>query len=133
MRAREVVIALAFAAGTGGAATAVVSGCGGGGGNAGGSGPCPTLDSCPDAAPSWSTQVEPIVATYCSTSQCHGDGAAQQMPYDYTSYAVVHARYVPMLTQVSMCSMPPSDTATPLPPDLRQTLLCWLEAEAPDN
>ncbi len=122
---------LTLSAGAAGAMTVALGGCAPGSGDGGIA--CPTLASCPDATPSWSTQVEPIVATYCATSQCHGDGGSQPMPYDYTSYAVVHARYTPMIAQVSMCAMPPSDTAAPLPDDLRQTLLCWLEADAPDN
>lgn len=106
---------------------------GSGGGDDGFS--CPTLSNeTPDACPSWSGQVEGIVATYCL--QCHGEGGIEYSQYNFSTYADVHARYTTMITQVNACSMPPWDAspaAAQPPAEDRQALLSWLECNAPNN
>jgi hypothetical protein len=125
-------IALTVGCAAGAAALLCLGACSAGGGGSGAGG-CPNLSTCPATPPSWSGQVESIVNTYCATPACHGPGGIEAAQYDYSTYAGVHGHYVPMLTQVAQCLMPPGDASPPLPDDLRQTLLCWLEAEAPDN
>jgi cytochrome c553 len=96
---------------------------------------CPDLNTdCPSAPPSWSNDVQPILATYCL--RCHGDGGVEQSQFDYTTYAGVYEHRSIMLTQVYQCQMPPSDASPPavMPTTHdRQTLVSWLACNAPDN
>jgi cytochrome c553 len=96
---------------------------------------CPPLDNdTPDACPSWSGQVEGLVATYCL--RCHGEGGVEVSAFDFSTYAKVHAQFTAMITQVNECSMPPWDASPPAAqptPAERQAMLSWLSCSAPNN
>ena len=102
--------------------------------SAGGGVSCPTLSTdCPSVPPDWTTDVQPLIATYCF--QCHGEGGIEQSQFDYTTYAGVYKNRAEMLTQVYECAMPPYDASPPTAafPSAqdRQTLVAWLACGAP--
>ena len=107
---------------------------GGSSGDAGAS--CPNIvTTCPSTTPSWKTDVQPLIATYCF--QCHGDGGIEQAKLDYTTYAGVFMNRAEIITQVYECMMPPSD-ASPPPmaypnADQRETIVSWVACGAPNN
>lgn len=111
------------------------AGCGGGGSSADpdGAAGCPNdLPECPDpsAAPSYQTEVAPIIEAECLA--CHGPGGTEQGSHDLSTYDSLYPQRTDVLTQVYNCRMPPGGVA-PLSPDDRQTLLTWLVCGAPDN
>jgi hypothetical protein len=106
-----------------------------GGSDGGGASDCSELSTtCPGTPPSWQTDVEPLIATYCLT--CHSDGGVAPATFDYTSYAGVYKNRAEMLSQVYDCVMPLIDAspaaAQPSAAD-RQTIVSWLVCGAPDN
>jgi cytochrome c5 len=96
---------------------------------------CPLFSTtCPAAAPSWQSDVEPLVRSYCD--RCHGDGGIGQPLFDDTSYAAVFKGRSTMATQLNQCWMPPYDASPPanMPTaEERQTILWWLACGAPDD
>jgi hypothetical protein len=85
--------------------------------------------SCPDAAPSYTTQVDSILARRCRS--CHAPGGIEQNQ-PLTSYANVFARRGSVLTQIVRCKMPPADQPQPDAEEVAR-LLEWLICEAPNN
>jgi hypothetical protein len=82
-------------------------------------------------SPSWHSDVQPLVITFCD--RCHGDGGIGQSFFDDTSYGGVYKARASIATQVNFCSMPPADASPPavMPtPEERQTLLSWLACGA---
>ena len=110
------------------------AGCGGGSSaDPDGAAGCPNdLPTCPDpsAAPSYQTEVAPIIETSCLA--CHGPGGAEQGSHDLSIYDSLYPQRTDVLTQVYNCRMPPGGVA-PLSADDRQTLLTWLVCGAPNN
>jgi uncharacterized membrane protein len=95
-------------------------------------GSCPNdlPKTCPAAPPSYTTEVQPLIARHCL--QCHGPGGIADARRDFSTYAHVAAQQSIMLDQVYACLMPPAN-GTPLDPNERQTLLQWLVCHAPNN
>ena len=113
-------------------------GCSGGGPAQSEGGPTCASNECPATPPSWSGEVEAIVNAYCATPACHGAGGTAAPAVDLSSYAAVHGNFSRTLFAVSGCPprMPPADASPPVAPlseKAQQALLCWLEANAPDN
>jgi hypothetical protein len=129
---RTLALALLAASGTLGVVGACSSGTTGGGPTDPG---CAGLSTtCPGTPPSWQSDVEPLIATYCLT--CHSDGGVAPATFDYTSYAGVYKNRAEMLTQVYQCVMPLVDASPPAaePSEAeRQTIVSWLVCGAPDN
>jgi len=88
--------------------------------------------SCPSPAPSYSTQVNDIIQTYCVP--CHSPtGIESALPFvTYDDITGSPGRFTDMLGQVHACRMPPPDAAQPLEAD-RVALLGWLVCGAPNN
>ena len=96
-----------------------------------GSDQCPTLTGgCPATPPSWQSDVQPLVLTYCTA--CHGKGGVEQPTFDATSYQGVLVARSEIGTVTINCSMPPAGWPAPDAAQ-RQTLLSWVECGAPDN
>jgi hypothetical protein len=96
---------------------------------------CPTIASdCPVPPPSWKTDVQPLIQTYCI--MCHSPGGTGISSADLTTYANVYAHRAAVLHQVFTCLMPKAD-ASPPPPMLsqaqRETIVAWTACNAPDN
>ena len=87
-------------------------------------------NSCPSPAPSYGTEVAPLIQERCL--QCHGPGGTAYPARDFTTYDKVFAQRVDILAQVNSCLMPPFN-GTPLSADERKILLGWLVCKAPQN
>ena len=87
------------------------------------------LPSCPSQAPSYATQIQPIIQSSCVT--CHYSGNPSSR-FDFSTYSAVNANRGPMLTQVYSCAMPPPDAGA-LSSDEREALMTWLVCGAPNN
>lgn len=91
----------------------------------------PQGPTCPDPAPSYGSEVNPIFQTYCV--RCHGPGGVESNK-PLTSWAEVSSRYGAVLQQVFyFCAMPPSGEPQLKDPAARAALLGWLECMAPNN
>jgi hypothetical protein len=93
---------------------------------------CPADEpaSCPSPAPSYASQVGPLIDQYCAVG-CHtAGGTASDRPLD--SYATVFARRSGVLDQTYQCAMPPIGSPVPSEPD-RAAILGWLVCGAPNN
>ena len=88
-----------------------------------------TFPTCPASPPSWSADVQPIVAANCVSCHTPG-GAAGSAPLD--TYADVVAHQQSMSGQVYSCAMPRAPNPPLSEPD-RWLLLTWLACGAPDN
>jgi hypothetical protein len=119
-------------------AAALVAACG----SSSSGGPCPNdlPSSCPTPAPSYATDIVPIIQQSCFP--CHATGGIEAGHFDYSTYAGLSAAASEVLTQVNDCLMPPSapipgsgvDAGTPpLTTEARLALLGWLVCGAPDN
>jgi hypothetical protein len=84
--------------------------------------------ACPTPMPSYKTDVQPILATYCVT--CHSPSGC--CGYNEVTYAEVSAQASSILDQVYDCDMPPIGSPM-LTTQERLTLLGWLVCKAPDN
>jgi hypothetical protein len=85
--------------------------------------------ACSQPAPSYSSDVSPIIGTYCVP--CHRTGGlAPDKPFG--TYAPVSKLRTDILGRVSRCIMPPLCAAQPTP-DERAKLLSWLVCGAPNN
>jgi hypothetical protein len=94
---------------------------------------CPTNDvpkTCPSPAPSWSADVQPILAARCWS--CHADGGVAVQDMDLGSYASVYGGRTTVLSQVYGCRMPPSGEPQ-LTPAERATVLGWFACGAPND
>jgi len=93
---------------------------------------CPgvTEKSCPDAVPSYTADVAPILEVRCQ--QCHApENNAGLWPLD--NQDSVNAWADTILRQIRSCSQPPPDSGVTLTLSERQTLEAWLVCGAPDN
>jgi hypothetical protein len=125
-----VALALAACGGTSSSGTG-----GGGSGSA-----CPNdLPAKCTTAPSYKSDVAPIIERHCQP--CHAPGAEEAvMPF--VTYGEVHDDASAVLDQVYACRMPNKGDTTvsaavqkqlPLSTSERQTLLLWLICNSPDN
>jgi hypothetical protein len=91
----------------------------------------PQNQVCPDPAPSYATDIKPIIDKYCVG--CHSPGGVEANR-PLIPWAELNARYGSVLQRVYFfCSMPPADAPQLTDPTERETLLGWLECMAPDN
>jgi hypothetical protein len=104
-----------------------------------GPGPCPQFQfpsTCPVPAPSWVTDVRPLVEKYCG--QCHQTGSTAAARLNLSTYSDVYANRTKCWYQIYQCWMPNQDGS---PPPMayptaaeRQTMITWMDVcNAPDN
>ena len=108
------------------AAAMVLVACGGG------SDPtCPNdlPSSCVQPAPSYKTDVQPVMSARCLS--CHAPGG-QEAALPFTTYSQVFANRAAILDQTYACRMPPAGSPPPTAPE-RALLLHWLVCGAPNN
>ena len=82
--------------------------------------------SCPDPAPHYAADVEPILKQRCWS--CH-DGKGEQWPL--TTYSHVADWALEIRAQISKCTMPPPDSGITVPNEERETILAWLRCGFP--
>jgi hypothetical protein len=85
--------------------------------------------SCVTPAPSYETDVSPVIAAYCLT--CHSPGG-QEASYPLVTYDQVYATRSQVLDQIYSCRMPPNGQAQPTEAE-RLLVLQWLVCGAPQN
>jgi uncharacterized membrane protein len=89
----------------------------------------PTEEACATGAPSYATDIAPLVSARCVG--CHYAGNRVSRVVLETRAEIADNRTL-ALTQVFRCQMPPAE-ATDLTDVERETLLQWLVCGAPDN
>lgn len=82
-----------------------------------------------DTGTSYSSDIAPILNTYCNSSSCHGSGNGSR---SWTSYANVAARAQQIKLRTENLSMPPSGQPK-LSAAQIQTIACWVDDGAKDN
>ena len=86
-------------------------------------------ESCPSSAPSYATDVAPLLQKYCVS--CHSaTGSEPGHLLDTQSGVAAAAEHVK--SEVAGCSMPPSGSTAPTDAE-RETILAWLVCGAQDN
>jgi hypothetical protein len=85
--------------------------------------------ACPQPAPSYSRDVDPLLTQHCRP--CHRPGGVSATVM-LGSYAQVFAQRTHVLTQTFSCKMPPPPEAGLSDADA-QLLFAWLICNAPDN
>ena len=89
----------------------------------------PGGSNCNGAANKFS-QVNPIIQTKCAFhSSCHGAGSTT-VGGPFTSYDLIKAKATTIKLQVQTGLMPQTGSLTPTE---LQSIVCWVEAGAPNN
>jgi|SRR5690348_7514152 len=96
----------------------------GGGNNGGGFTP-----DCTGAPKSFATDVNPIIQTFCNQANCHNTGSGNG-PGALTNYAEVSAAKSRIRPQIIAGLMPQNNTLTTAQ---KNTIICWIDAGAPNN
>lgn len=97
-----------------------------GGGSSGGGGN--TLD-CSSVPKSFSTNVNPIVQSFCNASGCHASGSVNG-PGPLTNYTQVFNARASIRPAIASGLMPQGST---LSTDQKNSFLCWIDSGAPNN
>lgn len=85
--------------------------------------------TCPTTAPSYATDVAPLMTKYCTG--CHSaSGSEPGKPLD--TYSAVSALSSDVQREVEDCGMPPASDAQPTDAE-RQIILGWLACGGADN
>jgi hypothetical protein len=96
---------------------------------AGGGSACVSATACPDAGvPSYKSDIAPILEENCIP--CHSPTGPAG--FDMTTYTKVYGEFGSILSQVTVCEMPPLSYPT-MAESQRITLTAWLRCGAPDN
>jgi hypothetical protein len=85
--------------------------------------------SCESPAPSFASDVKPILEARCATSSCH-DGLGEQWPL--VDYAHVADWSSEVRAMVGNCAMPPPDSGMKMPTEERQVILQWVRCNTPE-
>jgi uncharacterized membrane protein len=89
---------------------------------------CVSATACPTDVPSYKAAIVPILEQTCIP--CHTPGGLGRT--SMTTYAEVSAESGAMLSQVTVCAMPPLNGPA-ITDAQRTTLTAWLRCGAPDN
>lgn len=89
----------------------------------------PSDSGCPDSAPSYQNEIQPLVDSYCNGCHYNGNHNSSQV---LETYDDLHRSVSLVEKQVYHCEMPPSGEM-PLPSRERTALLQWLVCGAPNN
>jgi hypothetical protein len=90
--------------------------------------PADVPDACPRPAPSYASDVVPILEAKCNGCHTGGEG-----PWPLTNHDDVVHWLAQVLSEVARCTMPPPLSATQLTESERKLLIDWLVCGAPDN
>jgi hypothetical protein len=89
----------------------------------------PDSSGCPDSAPSYATEIRPLVDLRCIGCHYEGNRNSKQV---LETYEQLRASVSLIEKEVYHCEMPPSGEP-PLSESERRTLLEWLVCGAPNN
>ena len=92
--------------------------------------PDPESTTCIDPAPSFVSDIVPILDSRCNN--CH-DADLPEAPWPLHDYGDVLAWSTSIGGDLATCSMPPAGSATTLPEAERQKILAWIVCGSPDN
>jgi hypothetical protein len=98
----------------------------GGGGGGGGTTFTP---NCNGAAIVFTADVSPIFQSVCSQSGCHNSGSVNG-PGALTNYAQINASKSNIRAAIISGAMPKNTTLTAAQ---KNSIICWIDAGAPDN
>jgi uncharacterized membrane protein len=111
-------------------AAAVLGGCDSAtSGNGNGTCSASVSASCPATAPSYASDVAPLIRTYCGS--CHAAGG-QEADKPLDTYANLSGRIGEVQSQLVTCAMPPSGDSQPTAAEL-QTILDWITCGAQND
>lgn len=102
---------------------------GSGGPTGGGGGNTPFTPNCNGAAIQFTANVAPLIASSCASASCHGAGSSSG-PGALTTYAQINAVKAQIRASVLSGSMPKNATLTAAQ---RNSIICWIDAGAPNN
>jgi hypothetical protein len=86
--------------------------------------------SCVGITPKFSTDVQPIITSVCSTnSSCHATGSSNSGG-PFTSYAEVNAKKSNIRAAILAGTMPQTGTITQAQVN---AFICWIDSGAPNN
>lgn len=88
----------------------------------------PTVD-CNSISKTWTTDVDPIIQTYCNQPTCHNVGSVNG-PGPLTNYAQVFSARNMIREAISSGLMPQNTT---LNATQRAKIVCWIDSGAPNN
>lgn len=86
-------------------------------------------ESCPASAPSYTTDVAPLLQKYCVS--CH-NASGSEPSHLLDTHSGVSSAADHVKAEVSGCTMPPSGSTAPTDAE-RNTILAWLVCGAQDN
>ena len=93
--------------------------------------PPPTTPTCTGTV-SYSATVNPIIQSTCATNaSCHGSGSTNG-PRELLTYSQVFNNSGSIRTAVANGIMPKAGS-TPLTASQKNSILCWIDAGAPNN
>lgn len=92
--------------------------------------PPPATLICPASAPSFATDIVPILDRACNT--CHDPSLPQQL-WPLHDYVDVSAWKSLIISDLEACTMPPPDQGVTLPEPDRQLIFAWLVCGNPNN
>ncbi|MBK6392294.1 MAG: hypothetical protein IPK94_04430 [Saprospiraceae bacterium] len=100
-----------------------------GGNNGGNSGGGNTTVDCGPVAKAFAADVKPIITASCTGSTCHASGSGNG-PGALLTYDQINAAKVNIKSAVSSGLMPKEGKLTTAQ---KNTIICWIEAGAPNN
>ena len=85
--------------------------------------------NCNGVATSFSVNVNPLIQSFCNQPSCHHTGSTNG-PGALTNYSQVFNARADIRTQVQSGLMPENTTLTTAQ---KNTIICWIDAGAPNN
>lgn len=89
----------------------------------------PTVDVCKNVSKNFTTDVNPIIQTYCNQTACH-DANSTNGPGPLTNYIEVFDARNKIKAQVEAGLMPQNTTLTTAQ---KNTIICWINNGALNN
>src|SRR5688572_27230521 len=89
----------------------------------------PESNPCDGVVKNWSTDVMPLIQTYCNQAACHDPGSNNGVG-PLTNYTEVYDARTRIRDAVQTGTMPQN---TVLTAEQKKTIICWIENGAPNN
>ena len=89
----------------------------------------PTPSACDNISKTWTTDVSPLINSFCNQPGCHNTGSTNG-PGALTTHAQVFAARSQIRDAVQSNRMPQNAT---LSADQKNKIICWINSGAPNN